>query len=94
MKILTALAVLAVATVALAQDRPLTVLEVSVVVRGGDWHVTADGGCESIRRIDPIADQRATQTRAMPKALCDSLKLQERIFAKMDQGVGDGGVGR
>ncbi len=82
---------LCVCAVALAQNRTgAVVLESSVVPTGGDITITADGGCEGIVRIAPIADQRPSKVRRYPKEVCESLKKALERAAKLDQGVGNG----
>lgn len=84
------LATLFLSTFAIAQDRSLTVLEVSVIPRGADITITADGGCDFHVRIDPVADQKPARTRRAPVALCTPLKASMLRAAKLDQSVGSG----
>ncbi len=85
------IATLAGLGIAVAQDRSLTVLETSVVVRGADVSIEGSN-CDTTVRIDPIADQRPAQRRRLPAALCTSLRAALLRAAKLDQGVGDGGT--
>lgn len=92
MKQLASLALLSVAlaAAALAQDRTLTVLEASIIVRAIDVAISpSDGSCEMVVYIDPVADQRPAKKRKMPKELCESLKKSAARAAKLDQGVGN-----
>lgn len=77
---------------AVAQDRSLTVLEVSVVPTGGDLTFASpyDVGCDVTTRIAPVADQKPSNPQRFPKALCDSLNVSMLKAAKIDQSVGSG----
>lgn len=74
-------------SVAFAKDRTLIVLESSVVATGADVTVTADGGCEGIVRIAPIADQRPAKVRRWSKRTCDAVKVELTNLGKADQGL-------
>ena len=78
---------LCLAGLANAKDRVLTVLASSVVVTGTDITIGADGSCDSIVRIAPIADQRQAKLRALPADVCKSLKAALLANAKADQGL-------
>lgn len=75
-----------VAAFAFAKDRTLTVLEASVVVTGGDVQVTADGGCDAVARIAPIADQRSAKVQRWSAEACKVFKMETLKGAKVDQG--------
>lgn len=83
---------LLVAELALAQDRSVTVSEASVSLVKAELSFPSDGGCLVTVWVNALPDLQSPQPRAFNGARCNVVRNAALAAAKLDQGVGDGGL--